>query len=137
MSDKKGLLKLLGRNLLNSALFLSPLIFWQPFLDAFGPSQAAVVRIFIPAAFVLYFAVQYLEGRLVLKKNPALLPVMLYIAFCFASVFFSINKSISLTYAYEMLLAAAGGYLCFLVFKGKESPRFIYIVIASFFISSV
>lgn len=137
MSDKKGLLKLFGRNLLSAALFLSPLVFWQQFLDAFGPAQAAVIRIFIPAAFIIYFAVQYLEGRLVLKKNPALLPAALYLAVCLVSVLFSINKSISLKYVYELFLAAAGGYLVFLLFKGNEVKRFLYVIIVSFFISSL
>lgn len=137
MSDKKRLLKLFGRNLLNAAVFLSPLVFWQQFLDAFGPAQAAVIRIFIPAAFLVFFILQYIEGRLVIKKNPAFLPVVLYIAACLLSVVFSINKSISLKYVYELFLAAAGGYLVFLLFKGREINRFLYIVMASFFISSV
>ncbi len=137
MSDKKGLLKLFGRNLLNAALFLSPLVFWQPFLDAFGPAQAAVVRIFIPAAFLMFFLIHYYDGKVTLNKNPALLPAVLYLAACLVSVIFSINKIISLKYVYELALAAAGGYLVFLVYKGKDINRFLAVVLASFFISSL
>lgn len=137
MSDKRRLLKLLGRNLLNAAIFLSPLVFWQQFLDAFGPAQAAVVRLFIPAAFLVWLLTEYYDGKIMLKKNPALLPVLLYLAACVLSVVFSINKSISLKYIYELVIAAAGGYLAFLFYRGKEIYRFLAIVVASFFLSSL
>jgi len=72
--------------------------FWQPFFDPFGPSQLIFIRVFIPLIIIYYLIININSKQITVKINPLLLPLTGYIIFSFISVFFALNKEISLKY---------------------------------------
>jgi O-antigen ligase/Tfp pilus assembly protein PilF len=115
----------------NLIVFSAPVVFWQTAMDPFGPAQLMVVRVFIPFLFLLYAIKSCAEGKLVLKKSPLLLPLSLYLAVSILSVFFSMNKQISLKYLFETALFIYGGYLIYTVSEKKDFTRLFVLVMLS------
>lgn len=115
----------------NLIIFACPVIFWQASFDPFGPAQMMAVRILIPFLFLLFGVKSYIAGRLVLKKNPMLLPLALYAAVCAVSVIFAINRQISLKYIFELLLFIFGAYMIYNVTEKKDIARIFVLIMFS------
>jgi len=125
------ILNLLIRNLINFIVFIIPAAFWQPSLDPFGPPQLMAGRVFIPLLLALVIIKGYINGRVVLKKSPLIIPLTGYVLVMLISVFVSINKPVSLKYLTELILFIYGGYLIYSVIDRKDLSRIIFIMIFS------
>jgi len=122
---------LLIKNLINFIVFAIPVVFWQPSFDPFGPPQLMILRVFVPLLFLLLFLKGYINGKILFKKNPMLMALSGYVLVCFASIFFSMNKTISFKYFCEIFLAIYGAYLCYTLCEKEDMQRIIILIILS------
>lgn len=124
------LLQLLQRNLVNLIIAISPVAFWQPALDAFGPAQSMAVKSGVSLLFAIFMLIAVIGQKALLKKTPVIIPAVLYLAACLAATIFSINKGVSLKYFYEMALFIGGAYLIYAV-SGRDGLKRILVLIVA------
>jgi O-antigen ligase len=124
-------IRLLIKLVVNLIIFCAPVIFWQASMDPFGPPQLMAVRVFVPLLFLLYALKCRVEGRIVLKKNPVLLPLSMYLAVSLISVLFAMNRQISLKYLYEMILFVYGAYMIYAVSDKRDIDRIFTLIMVS------
>jgi len=111
--------------------------FWQPFFDPFGPSQLIFIRVFIPLIIIYYLIININSKQITVKINPLLLPLTGYIIFSFISVFFALNKEISLKYFIELLLVIYGSYFISSIIDNKFLKKIIIFIVFTHFLISI
>ncbi len=137
MELKEKYFKLILNLLSVFIISLTPLIFWQPFFDPFGPAQLMVIRIFIPICLLVYFIYIYQKEVLVIKNSLFVIPLLIYIIISIISMFFSINKEISLKYLMEIIITIIGAFLIYNIAERKNFKKLIFFLLVIHFIMAI
>lgn len=127
----KRVWELLLNNVINFTVFLMPMVFFQPSLDPFGPVQMMTARIFLPLITLIFIIRSMRDGRVLLKQNPALLPLIAYLLAAFVSVFFSVNMEVSFKYLIDMTVMILGAYMVFSAAGAGGIKKIVFMIILS------